>query len=164
MRLYFRDGGHFFAKFLFNILIIYPKCHFFQFFSRDIRMHIPILRSIQKKLESHQKGSVFFFETMFFCKLLFSDENHLYANCFFYILNIYPKCLLFQFLSGGIRIHIPILTGIENGRTCLQKKQSYFAKKRCFWGFMSEMEATWIPLSWIFFLLLLVNAFYFSFL
>ena len=67
---------------------------------------------------------------MFFLKLFFPDERHLYANCLFYILTIYAKCLLFQFVSGGILMHIAILTGVQNGSTGLLKKQSDFAKKR----------------------------------
>ena len=51
---------------------------------------------------------------MFFLKLFFSDEHHLYANCLFHILATYAKCLLFQFLSGGIRMHIAIVIGIQN--------------------------------------------------
>ena len=32
------------------------------------------------------------------------------------ILTIYSECLLFQFFSRGIRMHISILTGVQNGR------------------------------------------------
>ena len=95
-------------------------------------MYIPILTGIQKKLESHQKDSVFFAKQCFIWKLLFCDEGHLYANCLFYILNIYPKCLLFEFLSADIRIHIPILTGVENGRTSLQKNSHILLKNVLF--------------------------------
>ena len=49
-------------------------------------------------------------------KLNWQVEGQLYANRLFYILFIYHKCLLFQFLSRDIRMHIPILTGIQNGR------------------------------------------------
>ena len=41
---------------------------------------------------------------MFFLKLPFCDEGHLYVNCLFYILTIYPKHLLFQLLSGGFEM------------------------------------------------------------
>ena len=53
---------------------------------------------------------------IFFMKLIFEDEGYLYDSCLFYILNIYGKCLLFQFLSHGIRMHISILTGVQNVR------------------------------------------------
>ena len=51
---------------------------------------------------------------MFFLKLLLRDEGHLYANCLFYIPAIYPNCHSFHFFSRGIRMHIPILTGVQN--------------------------------------------------
>ena len=47
--------------------------------------------------------------------LNYQDEGHLYANCLLYVLTIYPKYLLLQFLTCGIRMHIPILTGVQNG-------------------------------------------------
>ena len=65
---------------------------------------------------------------MFFLKLLFRDEGHLYANCLFYIPTIYPKCLLSQFYSRGIRMHIPILTGVQNGGTSLRKNSRILLK------------------------------------
>ena len=49
-------------------------------------------------------------------KINFQDKGHLYVRCLLYILTIYVKCLLFQFLGRGIRIHIPILTPVRNGR------------------------------------------------
>ena len=33
--------------------------------------------------------------------LIFQNEGHLYGNCLFYILPIYRKFLLFQFLSSA---------------------------------------------------------------
>ena len=38
------------------------------------------------------------------------------TNCLFYNLTIYHKCLLSQFLSHGIPMHIPFLAGGQNGR------------------------------------------------
>ena len=58
---------------------------------------------------------------MLFLKLFSPDERHLYANCLFYILATYTKCLPFQFLSGGILMHIAILTGVQN----VAKKRSF---------------------------------------
>ena len=40
---------------------------------------------------------------------------------FFINLTMDPKWLLFQFFSRDIRMHIPILTGVENGRIRLQE-------------------------------------------
>ena len=56
---------------------------------------------------------------MFFLKLDFWDDGHLYANCLFYIVDIYCKCLHLQFLRCGIGMRIPILTLAQKGRiTC----------------------------------------------
>ena len=65
---------------------------------------------------------------MFFLKLFFPDECHLYAICLFHILATYAKCLLFQFLSGGVLMHIVILTGVPNGRTNLWKNSQILLK------------------------------------
>ena len=50
----------------------------------------------------------------------FTKENvffwSLFSNCLFCILNIYHKCLFLQFLGCGISMHIPILTGVQNGQ------------------------------------------------
>ena len=45
--------------------------------------------------------------------LIFRDEDHLYAHCLFYILTIYCKCPLFQFLGCGIHMQITILPGAQ---------------------------------------------------
>ena len=63
----------------------------------------------------------YFNKRMFFLMFIFRDENRLYANCLFHILIFYRKCLLFQFFSHGIRIHIPILTGVQNEPISCQK-------------------------------------------
>ena len=97
LRLYFWDEGHLYAKFLLNILTIDPKCHFFQFFSRDIRMYIPILTRVQNGRINVRKNSVILLEKNFFKKFIFWDEGH--ANCYVYILTIYFKCFLFKFLG-----------------------------------------------------------------
>ena len=49
-------------------------------------------------------------------KFIFQYESHLYEICLFYILSICCKFLLFQFLSCAIRMHILILTGVQNER------------------------------------------------
>ena len=47
---------------------------------------------------------------------------------------MYRECLLFQFFSRGIRMHIVTLAGIQNGR----KKESYFAKECFFEVYFSD--------------------------
>ena len=61
------------------------------------------------------KIMVIFCSKMFF-EAFFQDEDHLYANCLFYNLTIYRQYFFFQFLSLGIRMHIPILTGVQKRR------------------------------------------------
>ena len=51
-----------------------------------------------------------------FLKLNFQDKSRLYATCLFYILFFPLKCLLSQFFSRNIRMHISILTGLQNER------------------------------------------------
>ena len=67
---------------------------------------------------------------MFSFEAYFQDPRHLYANHLFYILSVYciafifyaissllnVNLFLFQFLSHGILMHIPILTGVQIGR------------------------------------------------
>ena len=55
-------------------------------------------------------------------KLILEDEGHLYGNFLFHILSIYCKFPLFQFLSRGIDMHIPILTGVQNERISKKAK------------------------------------------
>ena len=89
---------------------------------------------------------------MFFLKLFFRDEGHLYANCLFYILTINPKCHPFQFFNRGIRMYIPILRGIQNGRINLRKKSVLLLKKIFFLNLFSEMKVTEIArfIFWLF--------------
>ena len=151
-----------YANCLFCIPGIYLKCHRFHFFSRDIRMHIPNLTVVQNEPESHGKGSAFLLKKMFFLKLLLLDEGHLHANCLFYILTIYPKCHPFQFFSCGIRMHIPILTGVQNGHISRLKDSVFLAKKCSFWSFFSLMKVTCMPIACFIFRLFILSAFFFS--
>ena len=48
----------------------------------------------------------------------------MYAKRLIYILTIYCKCLLFQFLGCDIRMQIPILTGVQK-RTHLRLKNGH---------------------------------------
>ena len=82
LRLYFRDEGHFYAKCLLHIWTTYPKCHLFHFFSRGIRLRIPILTRVQNGRICLQKDRVFLLKK-FFLNLHFNDEGHLYANYLF---------------------------------------------------------------------------------
>ena len=69
---------------------------------------------------------------MFFLKLFFHHEGHFYVNCLFYIPTIYLKYLLFQFFSYGIRMHISILTGVENGHISRLKESVFLPKNVLF--------------------------------
>ena len=61
-------------------------------------------------------------------KLLFPNGGYSYANCLIFILTIYTKYLLFQCLGCGIRMAIPILTGVQNGRVSLPKNNLMLKK------------------------------------
>ena len=91
-------------------------CNLFRFFSRGIRMHITNLTGVQNGRVSSLKETVFLLKKFCF-EASFLSWKSLYANCLFYILTIYPKCHLFQFFSCNIRMYIPVLTGVQNGRT-----------------------------------------------
>ena len=55
---------------------------------------------------------------MFLLKLYFEDKGQLYAAFLLYVPTACLKCVFFlQFLSRGIPMQLPILTGVENGRT-----------------------------------------------
>ena len=110
---------------------IYPECLLFQFLSGGICMRIPILTGVKKEGISRWKDSVFLLK-MFFLKLLFRNEGHMYANCLFYILPFFFKHFLSQFLSRGIYMNIPILTGVQNGRTSLRKNSHILLKNVLF--------------------------------
>ena len=99
LRVYFQDEGLLYAKFLLGILTIGPKCHLFQFFIRDIRMYIPILRGIQNGRINLRKNSVILLKIFFF-KFIFWNEGH--GNCCVYSLTIYFKCLLFKLLGRNM--------------------------------------------------------------
>ena len=85
LKLSFRDEGRLYAKFLFDIFTIYPKCHLFQFFSRGIHMYIPILIGVQHEPKSHRKDIVSCLK-MFLSKLNFQDKGQFWVIFLFYIL------------------------------------------------------------------------------
>ena len=59
-----------------------------------LRMHIPMLIRVQHGRPIPQKNSHILLKNGLF-EALFPKKGHLYANFLFYILTIYPKCLLF---------------------------------------------------------------------
>ena len=128
LKLFFHHEGHFYVNCLFYIPTIYLKYLLFQFFSYGIRMHISILTGVENGHISRLKESVFC-QKMFLLKLLLDDEGHFYANCLTYIPTIYLQSLLFQFFSRGIRMYIPILTGVQNGHISLPKNNLMLKKK-----------------------------------
>ena len=97
---------------------------FFSFLSHCIWMHIPILTGIQTGRVSRWENGQILIKNLLW-KLLFQDEGHLHGNCLFYILVIYCKDLFLQFLSRSIRIHIPILTEVQNKQTSKNAKKAH---------------------------------------
>ena len=110
----------------------YVKCILFQFLTRAKVMHIPILTGAQNRSINRRKKQSYFVKKCSFLKLCFRDESHLYADCLFHILTIYPKCLLLQFFSRCIRMHIPVLTGVQNGRISQPNTSPFLLKKMIF--------------------------------
>ena len=93
-------------------------------------------------------------------KFNFEHKGHLYASFLLCIFSFCLKCLLFQFLSRGICMHIPILTGVQIGHTNHWKDSHILLKKWYFWSLFSEMKVTCIPIVCFIFLLFTVNAFF----
>lgn len=60
------------------------------------------------------------------------DERHLHANCLFYIITVYRKCLLLQFLGCSIHMHISTLMGVRNRRITSWKKTVIPWKRKFF--------------------------------
>ena len=84
LKLYFRDEVHLHVSYSFHSLTVYAKCLLFQFFSRGICMHIPILTGVQNGRKSCQRNSHILLKSVPF-KSNFQDEGHLHVNCLFYI-------------------------------------------------------------------------------
>ena len=66
LKINFEHEGHLYADCLFYTPTIYPKCHSFHFFSRGIRMYIPILAGFQNGCRSCLKDSVFLQKNVLF--------------------------------------------------------------------------------------------------
>ena len=110
-----RHDSHLFAYCLLYIFTICHKCLLFQFLGYGIGIQTLILTEIQKKRITGWKNGQYLLKNILF-QLNFHDEGNLYANCLFYILSFFARCFFFQFLCCGIRMHIPILRGVQNGR------------------------------------------------
>ena len=65
LKLLFRDEGHLYANCLFCMPTIYPKFHSFHFFSRGMRMYVPILTGAQTGRISRRKNSHVLLKTFF---------------------------------------------------------------------------------------------------
>ena len=101
-------------------------------------MHISILTGVQKGHIGSWKTGHLLLENLLLM-LKFHDEGHFYSNCWFYILTIYCKYLLFQFLVFSIRMQIPILTEVQKGHIS-QRKKSYFTRKCSLWSYFQDCE------------------------
>ena len=141
----------------FNILPFCFKCFLFEFLSDGIPIYIPILTGSKWRHKS-QKELSHFAKKPFFFKFYFQDEGDFYANSLFNALTLYHKCYLFQFLDCDIRMHIPILTGIQNGCINLKKKSSFAEKYLLF----SQMKVTCMQINNIIFSLFTINTFFLS--
>ena len=73
--------------------------------------------------------------------LKFHDEGQLYSNCLVYILTIYCKCPLFQFLNCDIRMQIPVLTEVQNGSIICQENDRIFIKESFVLSLFFEMKS-----------------------
>ena len=111
-------------------------------------MDIAILTGVQIGRINRQKNSHIPLRNVLF-KAYFSDEDHLYANCLFYIFPLCLKCLLFQVHTRGIRMHVSIRTGVEKGHIrgcnndCVVLKELLLFCKLNF-KHKSHVEATWL--------------------
>ena len=74
-----------------------------------------------KRLNCHIKNDHILLKIVLL-KHNFQDQGLLYANCLFYILTIYSKYFSFHYLSCGICMYIPILTGDQRGCIASEKK------------------------------------------
>ena len=76
-------------------------------------MHMSIRTGVLKRHIGAKKWLCFAKKVLL--KLNCERKGDLYANDFFYFLDICCKRRLFQFLPCGIRMHIAILTGVQIG-------------------------------------------------
>ena len=131
----------------------------FLFFSSDMYKHITHYAHSHPERGSKWMYQDTFYWKLFFLKLNFQRECGLCANCLFYILTI-SLCLLFQFLSCGIHVHITILTGVQDG--CITSWKNSHILHFFFWSLISKMKISGKPIAYFIFWLFTVNAFFFS--
>ena len=78
-------------------------------------MYFPILIEIKNMDASIAEKLGICLWNMLILNLNLKGEGHPFANWLFYILIFSRKCLVFQFLTCGVRMFLAILTGAENG-------------------------------------------------
>ena len=83
----------------------------------------------------------YFAKKMYFLKLDFQDEGHLYVNCSLSTLTIHSKYFLSQFLILGILLHIPILIGFQSGRITSWKSYHILSKNVLFEGWLTTWRS-----------------------
>ena len=110
----FPRRGQLCANFLFYVLSFCLKWLLFQFLKCGMPMHIATLTWVQNAHISRWRNNHLLKKCTFYC--------------YFYILPLRLKFLIFQFLSHGIRIHISILAGVQNGCISLRKNSHIFLK------------------------------------
>ena len=132
------------------------ECLLFQFFCRRIGIHIPVLAGAQNGRMLILKKS-YFTKKLFFLKLNFQVDSHLYAICLFFILILYRKCFFF-FFSVFVLWHT-----CAQMEAFLAEKMWYFSEKCCFWSLISKMKISCMLIACFIFCLFTVNAFFFSY-
>ena len=118
-------------------------------------MDIPILTWFQKGHIRGEKGAHNLLKRVLF-KLYFQHEGHLYDNCFIYILTIYHKCFLFQFLGRGIRMQISTLTRIQKEHISFRKGVHNLLKNALL-KFNFQHEGDLYAIFFVFFSLVLLS-------
>ena len=104
---------------------------FFQFWGCGIHMHIRTITRVQKgRICGWKEGHMLLLNVLL--TMNFEHEGHLYANCLFCIFSFFIKCLLSQLSSRDIDMHIPILSGVQIGRTNRWKNSHIMAKNDLF--------------------------------
>ena len=123
-----RHDGHLYAYCLLYTFTIRRKCFLFQFLGYGIGIQILILTEVQKKRVIGWKNGHNLLKNIIF-QLNFQDEGNFYANCLFYILSFYVTCFFLKFLGCGIRMQIPIVKGVQNGRINTWRKNDNLLKR-----------------------------------
>ena len=109
-------------------------------------MHIAILTWVQNGRINRRKNSHILLRNVLF-EAYFRDEDHLYADCLFYILSLCFKCLLFQIRTHGIRMPVSIRTGVEKGHIRCYNNGCILLKEllsKLNFKHKSHVEATWL--------------------